>query len=239
MRAFALVQHTLSTIVLFIGMAIWGLAATPGIATILWTWEATIDAELWYRSVALALSGGVAYLLWGMTTIYSIGLFSTIIRPRLPAERVPLKSLTTIRWAALAVLHRLATPFLTQLVPSWLGNLYFQMMGCNIGKGVQINTTVVNDCFMVSIGDGTVIGGGAAINGHLVEKGELVLAPVNIGAGCVIGANVFVSPGCKIGDSAVIGARALLPKYTEVPPGEVWVGIPAKCIRKADGTRAE
>jgi len=28
-----------------------------------------------------------------------------------------------------------------------------------------------------------------------------------------------------------------VPKWTKIPPGEVWGGVPAKCIRLADGTK--
>ena len=47
----------------------------------------------------------------------------------------------------------------------------------------------------------------------------------------MIGSNSLISPGCKIGDDSVIATHAVLPKYTEVPPGEVWGGIPAKKIK--------
>jgi len=40
-----------------------------------------------------------------------------------------------------------------------------------------------------------------------------------------------------IGEGAVIASRAVVPKWTNIPPGEVWGGIPAKCIRLADGTK--
>ena len=65
------------------------------------------------------------------------------------------------------------------------------------------------------------------------------MAPVKIGSKCVIGTHAQVNPGCVIGDKAVIASRAVLPKYTVVPAGEVWGGIPAKCIRRADGSKPE
>ena len=43
----------------------------------------------------------------------------------------------------------------------------------------------------------------------------------------------------RSGVGAVIASKAGLPKHTEVPPGEVWGGIPAKCIRRADGSKPE
>ncbi|MDP6099421.1 MAG: hypothetical protein QF566_04515, partial [Candidatus Thalassarchaeaceae archaeon] len=108
-----------------------------------------------------------------------------------------------------------------------------------IGKGVQLNSRFVNDCFMVEIGPRTVIGGNTVINGHLFEKDGIHLAKIRIGADAVVGTTAQINPGCIIGDKAVIASRAVLPKFTEVPAGEIWGGIPAKCIRRADGTKPE
>ena len=90
---------------------------------------------------------------------------------------------------------------------------------------------------MITLGDGVVVGGDATINGHLVEMNELVLAPVSIGKGSLIGGGSVIQPGTKIGENAIIASRAVVPKWTEVPDGETWGGVPAKCIRKADGSK--
>ena len=84
-----------------------------------------------------------------------------------------------------------------------------------------------------------VIGGDATINGHLVEMNELVLAPVIIEDGALIGGGSVIQPGTKIGKNAVVASRAVVPKWTEIPDGETWGGIPAKCIRRADGSRPD
>ena len=122
--------------------------------------------------------------------------------------------------------------FLKQVVPSFLANLYYRLMGAKIGKGVQLNSDNINDASMLTFGDWVVVGGGATINGHLVESGEIVLAPVSIGQGALIGGGSIVQPGCTIGDGAVIGSRAVVPKWTDVPAGEVWAGVPARFIKK-------
>lgn len=53
------------------------------------------------------------------------------------------------------------------------------------------------------------------------ESQTIVEDNVSVGAGCVI------LPGLLIGQGAVIGAGAVVTK--DVPPGETWVGNPAKC----------
>ena len=105
-------------------------------------------------------------------------------------------------------------------------------MGAKIGRGAQLNSMMINDASMVTIGDNVVVGGSATINAHLVESGEIVLAPVRIGDGALIGGGSIVQPGCTIGDGAVVASRAVVPKWTEIPAGEVWGGIPARFIKK-------
>jgi acetyltransferase-like isoleucine patch superfamily enzyme len=84
---------------------------------------------------------------------------------------------------------------------------------------VWINTLQLNDPYLVSIGDGTVIGGDAVISPHVFEYGCLILEPVRIGAGCLIGAEAYISPGVTIGDGSVIGLRSHVRRGTNVPPG--------------------
>ncbi len=48
--------------------------------------------------------------------------------------------------------------------------------------------------------------------------------------GASIGANSTICPGVIIGEGAMIGAGSVVTK--NVPAGELWLGNPAKCIRK-------
>lgn len=57
----------------------------------------------------------------------------------------------------------------------------------------------------------------------------LVPAPITIGSGCWLAADVFVAPGVTIGDNTVVGARSSV--FADLPPAMVCVGAPARAVR--------
>jgi acetyltransferase-like isoleucine patch superfamily enzyme len=117
------------------------------------------------------------------------------------------------------------------MIPSWITDFYYRAMGCKIGKNSYISSDRINDPYLVTIGNNSIIGSKVIITPHIAEKNEIVFSPITIGDNCLIGLGAQINPGCNIGDGAVIASRAIVPKYTNVPPGEVWAGIPAKKIK--------
>jgi putative colanic acid biosynthesis acetyltransferase WcaF len=63
-------------------------------------------------------------------------------------------------------------------------------------------------------------------------KMKLITAPITIGAGAWVCADVFVSPGITLGEGAVAGARAVVTK--DVEPWAVVAGNPAKFVKKRE-----
>ncbi|WLH02849.1 acyltransferase [Pseudomonas beijingensis] len=53
---------------------------------------------------------------------------------------------------------------------------------------------------------------------------------VKIGDFCWVGANVFINPDVTIGENSVVGANSVVTK--NIPPNEIWGGVPAKLIRR-------
>ena len=234
LRGFNWIQVILSILVMPLGFILWGLAAAPGIFLFQEVADVTIDWVNWQQAIALGATLGIGALLWCLADLLMIGILGIIIRPNLDDAKAPTESWLTIRWAFLSLFHRLALPSLKWMVPSFVGTIYYRMMGCKISKGAQINSAYVNDCFMVEIGERTIIGGDATVNGHLFERDGIHLSKVRIGAKVVIGGGAQINPGCTIGDGSVVASRAVLPKFTNIPAGEVWGGIPAKFIKKID-----
>ena len=248
MRSFTIIQNFLTALLIPFLALIIGLCSFPGIYVffkIIGLLGISINSFNEIDVVPLesfAITGvalGMGITAWGVTLVILSGLLGGLFRPRLKPGRYPLKSFVTIQWAWSMVFHKIALFFLPFLVPSFIGNTFYRLSGAKLGKGVQINSAYINDAGSVTLGDGVVIGGKAIINAHLTEKGELVMAPVNIGKDALIGMGSVIQPGCVIGEGAIVASRAVVPKWTKVPPGEVWGGIPARCIRMADGTIPE
>lgn len=126
-------------------------------------------------------------------------------------------------------LHLLRVPIL----PWFINKLFLRIIfGCQIGLGAQIGKgtdlgygglgIVIHPRAKigrnVKIGTGVTIGGNNGAFGvpviHdncLIATGAKILGPVTIGAGSIIGANAVV--------------------LKDVPPGTVFVGIPARFLR--------
>lgn len=90
------------------------------------------------------------------------------------------------------------------------------------GVTIGSNTAIAAQCYIIDMDHGTVAG-------KLIGEQPNSVAPVEIGEDVWLAANVTVLKGSKIGNGAVIGAKALV-KGT-VPPQAIAVGIPAKVIK--------
>jgi hypothetical protein len=250
MKSFTIIQNLLTALVIPFLAIIVGLSSIPGsyiFYEILHLVELNSATDQFLQSdeytlekyAITGIAAGMGIMAWGITLVIISGLLGGLFRPRLEPGRYPLRSFLTIQWAWSMVFHRIALFFLPFLVPSFIGNTYYWLSGAKLGKGVQINSAHLNDAGSVTLGDRVVIGGKAIINAHLTEKGELVMAPVSIGNDALIGMGSVIQPGCTIGNGAVVASRAVVPKWTNIPEGEVWAGIPARCIKLADGSKPE
>ena len=231
---FSLIQHVLTDPAAIFAAIIWGVAAVRSYLLFLEIKEWLVGQSFWVEIFGICIGLGLGYLLWGLVLLLICGILGGLLRPPLREGRYPLKSWVTIGWAWSLLFHKVAQMFIKNIVPSLQVNIYYKLMGAKIGKSVQILTDSLNDAHMVTLGDGVVVGGNSTINGHLVERGEIVLAPVKVGNNAVIGGGSIVQPGCTIGEGAVVASRAVVPKWTEIPAGEAWGGIPASFIKKVD-----
>ena len=113
--------------------------------------------------------------------------------------------------------------------------------GVVIGKNCKISSHSFI-CEGVTIGENCFIGHGVVfINDNFPravnEQGELEdekewrqrFVRISIGNDVAIGSNATILGGIAIGAGAMIGAGSVV--IQDVPPGEIWVGNPARFIR--------
>ncbi len=135
---------------------------------------------------------------------------------------------------------------------------FINLYGCAIGDNsrigafveIQKNAVIGANCKIsshtficegVTIGDNCFIGHGAMfINDNhpkaANERGEpeseadwaTRFVKTQIGNNVAIGTNATILGGITIGDGALVGAGSVVTK--SIPPGQVWVGNPARCL---------
>lgn len=121
----------------------------------------------------------------------------------------------------------------SMILPVPLMRLFYQMLGARLGENTYPGGVVMDPPF-VSMGCNTILGQGALVVPHVIEGPKLAHYPVRIGHRVTIGARAVVLAGCEIGDDAVVAIGAVVKKGTRIGPGEIWGGIPARCIGRTD-----
>jgi len=191
------------------------------------------------RTLALCVVAVAGWFVFGLALLVILPVARWVLfAVGTPVGRFPYLSFGAWRWAsynALTLILRFTfinwirvTPFLP---------LYHRLMGMKVGRRVQFNTSVVADQNLIEIGDDPVVGGDVTLVCHSAEAGVLVTAPVRIGRRVTLGLMAVVLPGCEIGDDAMVAAGAVLSKGAKVGPGEVWAGVPARCLGRRRGRK--
>jgi phenylacetic acid degradation protein len=91
-----------------------------------------------------------------------------------------------------------------------------------IGEGANVQDNCTVHSFpgrTVVVGESGHIGHGAVLHGCVVRRNALV------------GMNAVIMDNAEIGEDAMIGAMAFVKAGTQVPPGTLWAGSPARQIR--------
>lgn len=98
-----------------------------------------------------------------------------------------------------------------------------------LGKDTQIgNFTVIGCEHGVEIQDNVKIGYHCVIMSHSSIDGRA--GKVTLKKNCKIGANSVIFPGVTVGENSIVGACSLVNE--NIPPNEVWWGIPAEFKKK-------
>jgi carbonic anhydrase/acetyltransferase-like protein (isoleucine patch superfamily) len=112
------------------------------------------------------------------------------------------------------------------------------------GSSVWYNSVLRGDTDRITIGANTNIQdlsmihadlGVPCVVGNRVTIGHrVILHGCVVEDDCLIGMGAVLLNGVRIGSGSVIGAGALVLENTEVPPGSLVLGFPAKVVRPVD-----
>lgn len=230
-----LIQTVFPLMLYVLGGLVLGVSVFPAVSLTAWLYQLTEGLSQWIRLLALSMGIGVGYFLYGFTLMLVTSLLTQLFGLRLKPGRHKYFSVESLRWVLASALHlAVKVTFMDFVMLSPLLNAYLRMMGARIGQGVMINSKYVHDLSLLEIGEEAIIGGEAAISCHAAEKGYIVLSPVRIGRGALIGQRTILMPGVTVGERAVVAAQAVVLKDVEIPAGETWVGIPARRLESHD-----
>jgi acetyltransferase-like isoleucine patch superfamily enzyme len=229
--------------------ALIGASLIPSAFLMLWALRKLLLEGLLSR--ALPAAGGVSLfcLFAGLSLFlfYFCGLLLTGLAVRglscgVRPGRHRVYSWTMVFWTVLNSIHTVAFRLILPIVPvGYFTAMYFRLAGCRMGRDVWLTTPALLDPYLISIGDGTVVGGEVTLSAHLFSNGKIFLAPISIGRDCQIGAHALICAGVTIGDGATIGIHAFIRRGRTIPAGahiEAMGGLSAQAAfapeREAD-----
>lgn len=214
-------------------ITVYAISAFPAFYGFLMLLDYSQSFTLPWKALALSFGFFTGIAVFGFFLCLIVPIFSYLSFARLKEGTYPLYSLETLQWAAYntwILMVRFTIMNFIRNTPFY--SLWIRMMGCKIGKNVQINTLVMADASLLEVGDNTVVGGDCTLICHAVEEGKLVLRRTKIGKNVTLGLMSIILPGVEIGDGASIGANSVVTKNCKIPANEIWAGNPARFIRK-------
>lgn len=121
----------------------------------------------------------------------------------------------------------------THFLPVPLLRLVYLALGARLGHNTY-SAGVILDPPLTIIGNNCIIGHDAVLFSHAIEGSHMSLSAIRIGNNVTIGATAVVMSAVTIGDGAIISAGAVVTKGTHIGAGEIWVGVPAKLLRRRE-----
>lgn len=104
----------------------------------------------------------------------------------------------------------------------WIGNNVTIKCGVQIWDGITLE-------------DNVMIGANVSFTNDMYPRAhnkDWKMLPTRVCKGASIGAGSTILPGLTIGEGAMIGAGSVVTK--DVPAGEMWVGNPARYLKKIE-----
>ncbi len=242
------VKTTLTTIVYGFYAGVLGASLAPSALLLVWAFDRFLLPAIGPGAftavgsiVVFSLFVGAAAFVFYFFGLLLMGCLIRLLSLGVKPGRHEAASLPVLLWMVLNGIWTMAFRLILPMVPMTpLSQMFHRLSGCRIGKNVWINSINLIDCYMISIGDDTIIGGDAVLSPHIFENGRLLIQRITIGKSCLIGSDSYISPGVTIGDGSVIGMKSFVRKGRQIPPGTrmtAVAGLPyARAMQLERGT---
>jgi non-ribosomal peptide synthetase-like protein len=123
-----------------------------------------------------------------------------------------------------AVAGALLAPLLGTPYVAW----FLRHLGCKIGKWVFLETSLMSEFDLITIGDRASLNLGSTIQPHLFEDRVMKADTIDIGEYCSVGNMAVVLYGTRMEEGAALQSLSVLMKGEALPPWSRWHGIPSQ-----------
>ncbi|WP_043474381.1 Pls/PosA family non-ribosomal peptide synthetase [Kitasatospora sp. MBT66] len=120
----------------------------------------------------------------------------------------------------------------TSLSGAWLVR-YARALGAKVGEEVDLHA-LPPVTGMLKLGRGCAVEAEVDLNGYWVDGDRLVVGPLKVGSGAVVGTRSTLLPGARIGKRSQVVAGSSVTGH--VPTGQRWGGAPAVKLGRAERT---
>lgn len=154
------------------------------------------------------------------------------------SKKILLIKNTNNRWNKLRgvikpCLSTLIIHFCNLIPPSNLKNYFLRnLLHMQIGKNASIAKVDFDNIFpeLFSIEENGIMGHNVKILTHEITPNQFRLGRISVGKGALVGAFSSIRSGVLIGEGAIVSMSSFVNK--DIPPFELWGGVPAKRIKK-------
>jgi non-ribosomal peptide synthetase-like protein len=160
--------------------------------------------------------------------------FKWLLLGRVRAGRYPMYGWFHMRWWLVSKITA-SFPF-TFFRNTWVTRWLMRLLGASIGSRVYLSSFLISDFDLITIHSDAAINTQARLSPHRFEDGFLILEPIVIGRGAVIGPRAAVSGGVTVAEYAELEALSLLPPHAHTEPFTLYRGSPAKAVGPAPAT---
>jgi acetyltransferase-like isoleucine patch superfamily enzyme len=239
LRRFARISyHVFVVLVVLVAASAMGCALAPA----LWVWH---TASAWSASLpgfsrylALGLALAAAFFVFGFALLLIVPVYNFVLPTRVKPFKGGYYTIHAVPWALHNVLFYLVRyTFLQFVTLTPFGIWFLKAMGMTIGRHAFINTDLISDPRLITLGDDVTLGGSVRIFAHYGGGGNLVIAPVVIEDRATVGIGVTIMGDVRIGKGAVILPHSAVLPGSRVGDGETWGGVPARPIPREEMER--